>query len=152
MIGLQEILDGKADKSYVDAINEVLQEQIDSKADKDYIDDKLDAKADVVYVDAITDELQEQIDGKADVNYIDDKLDTKVDKELGKGLSTLDFTYELRAKLVSAYLDKHTHDNKPVLDDLSDNQDKLYYNGELVGLEPLTNAEMISICRILVDE
>ena len=129
-----------------------LQEILDGKADKDYIDDKLDEKADVVYVDEIADELEEQLENKADIGYIDDKLDTKVDKEEGKGLSTFDFDFDLRTKLMSAYNDRHRHANKPVLDDLSDNQDKLYYNGELVGLEPLTNAEMISICRILVDE
>ena len=78
---------------------------------KEYLDDPLidlqkilDGKADVTYVDTKCEELEEQLDNKADKDYIDGKLDSKVDKEEGKGLSSNDFTDELKAELETAYI------------------------------------------------
>lgn len=106
--------------------------------------------------------LQKVIDGKADITYVDAKfdeldeaLDNKVDKVDGKGLSTNDFTDEYKNELDEAYQDKHTHENKEVLDELGESQDgKLTFKGEEIGggdVEALTDEEIILVCSDVVD-
>ena len=57
-------------------------------ATKKYVDDTVAAV-----------DVTEQISGKADKTYVDSKLDTKVDKEEGKGLSTNDYSDDVRQKV-----------------------------------------------------
>jgi hypothetical protein len=80
-------VDGKADKTYVDS-------RLAEKADKTYVDASLVRKADKAYVDA-------SLVRKADKTYVDASLAGKVDREQGKGLSTNDFTDELKSRLES---------------------------------------------------
>lgn len=49
---------------------------------------------------------------------IDNLKETKVDKVQGKGLSTNDLTNELKSNYDKAFNEAHTHNNKPVLDNL----------------------------------
>lgn len=103
--------------------------------------------------------LKKILDSKASIEYVDTKceeieetLDNKVDKEDGKGLSTNDFTDEYKTELDEAYQDKHTHDNKEVLDKLGESEDnKLTFNGKEIGGgdEALTDDEIIEICSEL---
>lgn len=51
-----------------------------------------------------------------DLTALGQLVDGKVDKEEGKGLSTNDFTNEEKRKLADAFNDRHTHENKDLLD------------------------------------
>ena len=51
-----------------------------------------------------------------DLTALGQLVDGKVDKEEGKGLSTNDFTNEEKSKLADAFNDRHTHENKDLLD------------------------------------
>ena len=52
----------------------------------------------------------------ANKKYVDEGLQNKVDIVTGKALSTNDLTDVLKANYDSAYINKHTHDNKNILD------------------------------------
>lgn len=58
-----------------------------------------------------------------------DTLDDKVDKVVGMGLSELSFTTADKNSLDQSEQDRHTHANKSVIDDLSDNAGALEYRG-----------------------
>lgn len=63
-------------------------------------------------------------------------INNKVDKISGKGLSTNDFTTELKDDYDYAAEVAHTHDNKNILDELSSEADNLVYNEKaLLSLE-----------------
>lgn len=84
-----------------------LQEGLDAKQDKgDYItqDESQQLKLEVVEQAKI---------------YTDEVAETKVDKELGKGLSSNDFTDELKTELEANTSSRHTHTNKQILDSIS---------------------------------
>lgn len=57
------------------------------------------------------------------------ELDDKVDKVAGMGLSELSFTTADKNSLDQSEQDRHTHANKSVIDDLSDNSGALEYRG-----------------------
>lgn len=71
--------------------------------------------------------------GDADVTWSADKssreLADKVDKAAGMGLSELSFTTADKNSLDQSEQDRHTHANKSVIDDLSDNAGALEYRG-----------------------
>lgn len=71
--------------------------------------------------------------GDTDVTWSADKssreLDDKVDKVAGMGLSELSFTTADKDSLDQSEQDRHTHANKSVIDDLSDNAGALEYRG-----------------------
>lgn len=71
--------------------------------------------------------------GDADVTWSADKssreLADKVDKVAGLGLSELSFTTADKNSLDQSEQDRHTHANKSVIDDLSDNAGALEYRG-----------------------
>ena len=58
-----------------------------------------------------------------------EELDDKVDKVAGMGLSELSFTTADKNSLDQSEQDRHTHANKSVIDDLSDNAGALEYRG-----------------------
>lgn len=99
-------------------------DNVDNTADLDKpiskdTQEALDLKANVVDVEA-------DLSTKANKDEVYDKtetdtlLDTKVDKIDGKNLSTNDLTNELKAEYDDAVLLKHSHDNKDLLDTLTD--------------------------------
>ena len=99
-------------------------DNVDNTADLDKpiskdTQEALDLKANVVDVEA-------DLSTKANKDEVYDKtetdtlLDTKVDKIDGKNLSTNDLTDELKAEYDDAVLLKHSHDNKDLLDTLTD--------------------------------
>ena len=53
-------------------------------------------------------------------NFKEIHVDTKVDAETGKGLSTNDLTDELKNSYDTAVANAHTHENKTVLDGITD--------------------------------
>lgn len=69
--------------------------------------------------------------GDTDVTWSADKsareLADKVDKEPGLGLSELSFTTADKLSLDQSELDRHTHSNKAIIDDLSDDGGVLQY-------------------------
>ena len=71
--------------------------------------------------------------GDTDVTWSADKssreLADKVDKVAGLGLSELSFTTADKNSLDQSEQDRHTHANKSVIDDLSDNAGALEYRG-----------------------
>lgn len=124
-------------------------DNVDNTADLDKpiskdTQDALDLKANIADVEA-------DLSTKANKDEVYDKtetdtlLDTKVDKIDGKSLSTNDLTDELKAEYDDAVLLKHSHDNKDLLDTLTDDliqkwngkQDLIQYK-EL----PLASAEL----------
>lgn len=71
--------------------------------------------------------------GDTDVTWSADKsareLADKVDAEAGMGLSELSFTTVDKLSLDQSEQDRHTHNNKPVIDGLSDDAGVLQYKG-----------------------
>lgn len=99
-------------------------DNVDNTADLDKpiskdTQEALDLKANIADVEA-------DLSTKANKDEVYDKtetdtlLDTKVDKIDGKNLSTNDLTDELKAEYDDAVLLKHSHDNKDLLDTLTD--------------------------------
>lgn len=124
-------------------------DNVDNTADLDKpiskdTQEALDLKANVVDVEA-------DLSTKANKDEVYDKtetdtlLDTKVDKIDGKNLSTNDLTDELKAEYDDAVLLKHSHDNKDLLDTLTDDLIQKW-NGkqDLIQHEvlPLASAEL----------
>ena len=71
--------------------------------------------------------LQTTLDGKAPTSHthtianvtgLQTELDNKVDEIVGKSLSTNDLTNELKEQYDQAVIDKHTHTNKTLLDNI----------------------------------
>lgn len=90
---------------------------LELKADKTYVDSELELKQDKG--DYITrDEANEDhIDLLNQANAYTDSLSaTKVDKEEGKGLSSNDFTDDLKDNLNLNTASRHSHANKAILD------------------------------------
>ena len=146
--GLDE--SGKIIKSQLDLNrNDVGLNNVDNTADSDKpiskdTQDALDLKANITDVEA-------DLSAKANKDEVYDKtetdtlLNTKVDKIDGKSLSTNDLTDELKAEYDDAVLLKHDHDNKALLDTLTneliqkwDNKQDLIQYEEL----PLASAEL----------
>lgn len=81
-------------------------------------------------------------------DHADTELEKKVDKVDGKGLSENDFTNEdkervnkidtIETNIENLQEDSHTHNNKNVLDDLSESDGRLQYNGQDVGIGDMT--------------
>lgn len=124
-------------------------DNVDNTADLDKpisknTQEALDLKANVVDVEA-------DLSTKANKDEVYDKtetdtlLDTKVDKIDGKNLSTNDLTDELKAEYDDAVLLKHSHDNKDLLDTLTNDLIQKW-NGkqDLIQYEelPLASAEL----------
>ena len=73
--------------------------------------------------------LESSLESKASKTELTTGLGLKVDKVAGKGLSELSFTTADKSNLDQAEQDRHTHANKSVIDDLSDNAGALEYRG-----------------------
>lgn len=84
--------------------------------------------------------------GATDVTWSADKssreLDDKVDKVAGMGLSELSFTNADKNSLDQSEHDRHTHANKSVIDDLSDNAGALEYRGFPVSDQAALDAKV----------
>lgn len=77
-------------------------------------------------------EVQDHVPAIVTIDTIPDlreELDDKVDKVAGMGLSELSFTTADKNSLYQSEQDRHTHANKSVIDDLSDNAGALEYRG-----------------------
>ncbi len=84
--------------------------------------------------------------GDTDVTWSADKssreLADKVDKVAGLGLSELSFTTADKNSLDQSEQDRHTHANKAVIDDLSDNAGALEYRGLPVSDQAALDAKV----------
>src|SRR5678810_943767 len=84
--------------------------------------------------------------GDTDVAWSADKssreLADKVDKVAGLGLSELSFTTADKNSLDQSEQDRHTHANKSVIDDLSDNAGALEYRGLPVSDQAALDAKV----------
>lgn len=69
-----------------------------------------------------------------DIKQIISNLEKKVDKEEGKGLSSNDFTNELKEALENTVSSKHSHINKAVLDKITESS----WNEVLEGIKIYT--------------
>ena len=99
-------------------------DNVDNTADLDKpiskdTQDALDLKANItdVETDLLTKANKNEVYDKTETDTL---LNTKVDKIDGKNLSTNDLTDELKAEYDDAVLLKHSHDNKALLDTLTD--------------------------------
>lgn len=70
------------------------------------------------------------------------ELADKVDKVAGLGLSELSFTADDKNSLEQSEQDRHTHANKSVIDDLSDNAGALEYRGLPVSDQAALDAKV----------
>ena len=106
--------------------------------------DALDLKANTadVEVDLLAKANKDEVYDKTEINTL---LDTKVNKIDGKNLSTNDLTDELKAEYDGTVLLKHNHDNKALLDALTDELIQKWDNKQdLIQYEelPLASAEL----------
>lgn len=82
-----------------------------------------------------------------------EELDDKVDKVAGLGLSELSFTTADKDSLDQSEQDRHTHANKSVIDDLSDNAGALEYRGLPVSDQAALDAKVDKVLGYsLVDD
>ena len=76
-------------------------------------------------------QIETKLSGYAETTDVNASLDTKVDKVSGKGLSTNDITDTLKAGYDDAVTKAHVHENKTVLDKLSEDTSGMpLYNGD----------------------
>lgn len=95
--------------------------------------------------------------GDTDVTWSADKsaseLADKVDKEVGLGLSELSFTTVDKLSLDQSEQDRHTHSNKTVIDDLSDDAGVLQYKGLPISDQAALGAKVDKVAgKSLVDD
>ena len=95
--------------------------------------------------------------GDTDVTWSADKsareLADKVDAEAGMGLSELSFTTADKSSLDQSEQDRHTHNNKTVIDDLSDDGGVLQYKGLPISDQAALDAKVDKVAGYsLVDD
>lgn len=80
-------------------------------------------------------------------------LADKVDAEVGLGLSELSFTTADKLSLDQSEQDRHTHNNKPVIDGLSDDAGVLQYKGLPISDQAALDAKVDKVAGYsLVDD
>ena len=80
-------------------------------------------------------------------------LSDKVDAEAGMGLSELSFTTVDKLSLDQSEQDRHTHNNKPVIDGLSDDAGVLQYKGLPISDQAALDAKVDKVAGYsLVDD